>query len=168
MGILNGRDKNGNLKILVNYYSGLPHQYAGGIYRFLLDTENRCIVIRNALEKKQAPLILSFNKIIRYSTNSTDSIVKKPKRVRAAFWGGLIGGGVGAIINSNNAKPTRVYFKCKALAYRSKDGNVNEITFIPFSRIRNRRFFAQLSNYVDIKPDKHKDDNNDPNEPIYL
>lgn len=137
MGLFNGKDKNGNLKIQMVHMEGLPNYVEKAWLYITLDNANKQITFKG-INKKDTEINLPFSKITTVSTVS-EEIIKENSGTGRAIAGGLLFGGTGAVVGAVTAKDKKKTIYYKVINYISNNeeksivlgtrGDINEIKF---------------------------------------
>ena len=137
MGLFNGKDKNGNLKIQMVHIEGLPNYVEKAWLYVTLDNTNKQITFKG-INKKDTEINLPIDKITGIGSVS-EEIVKENSGVRRAIAGSLLLGGAGAGVGAVTAKDKKKTIYYKVINYVSNNeersiilgtrGDINELKF---------------------------------------
>lgn len=137
MGLFNGKDKNGNLKIQMVHIEGLPEYKRDSIIFLTIDASSRKITFKGTL-KSNTEINLPIDKITGIGSVS-EEIVKENSGVGRAIAGGLLFGGAGAVVGAVTAKDKKKTIYYKVINYVSNNeersiilgtrGDINELKF---------------------------------------
>lgn len=142
MGLFNGKNKDGNLKIQMQITQGLPKN---GICYMIFDENNNKITFKH-IEKRYPEVNLDFSKITSLSYAS-EEIIEKSNALGRAIVGGIVFGGIGAIVGATTAQDKQKTQYYKVINYTSND---EEKSIVLKSRgdIHEIKFFKMLSEKV--------------------
>lgn len=139
MGIFNGKDKNGNQRIQMRHYSGLPGMGANVPIYLILDIDSKKLIIQKAFTKDKAETSLAFEKITGIGI-VTEEVVKEANGVGRAIAGGILFGGAGAVVGAVTAKDKTKKIYYTAINYISNEkerslimqsgGDIHELKFM--------------------------------------
>lgn len=137
MGLFNGKDKNGNLKIQMVHIEGLPNYVEKAWLYATLDNTNKQITFKG-INKKDTEINLPIDKITGIGSVS-EEIVKENSGVGRAIAGSLLFGGAGAVVGAITAKDKKKTIYYKVINYVSNNeersiilgtrGDINELKF---------------------------------------
>lgn len=149
MGLFNGKDKNGNLKIQMVHIDGLPEYKRDSIIFLTIDASSRKITFKGTL-KSNTEINLPIDKITGIGSVS-EEIVKENLGVGRAIAGGLLFGGAGAVVGAVTAKDKKKNIYFKAINYRTDNGE-KSIVLNTRADINETKFWKQLNELIPKKP----------------
>lgn len=146
MGLFNGKNKDGNLKIQMKHHSGLPNVRTTQPLHLILDTENQKITIKEAFTKNGKEFSLPLTKITAIG-NVTEEIIKENSGTGRAIVGGLLFGGAGAVVGAVTAKDKKKTIYHKVINYISNDEE-KSLILSTGGDINEMKFFRKLSELI--------------------
>lgn len=146
MGLFNGKNKDGNLKIQMKHHSGLPNVRTTQPLHLILDTENQKITIKEAFTKNGKEFSLPLTKITAIG-NVTEEIIKENSGTGRAIVGGLLFGGAGAVVGAVTAKDKKKTIYHKVINYISNDEE-KSLILSTGGDINEMKFFKKLSELI--------------------
>lgn len=144
MGLFNGKNKDGNLKIQMVHILGLPNINDNSIVYMILDSDNKKITFKAVGSKNETTL--STDKITSIGTVS-EEIVKEVKGTGRAIAGGLLFGPAGAVVGAVTAKDKKKTIYYKSINYVSNDEEKN-IILNTRGDINELKFFRKLNELI--------------------
>jgi hypothetical protein len=137
MGLFNGKNKDGNLKIQMVHMQGLPHYVEKAWLYVTLDSNNQQVTFKG-INKNDTEINLPFSKITAIGTTS-EEVIKENSGTGRAIAGGLLFGAAGAVVGAVTARDKKKQIFYKVINYISNDeeksivlgtrGDINEMKF---------------------------------------
>lgn len=146
MGLFNGKNKDGNLKIQMKHYSGLPNVRTTQPLHLILDSENQIITIKEAFVKNGKEFSLPLTKITA-TGNISEEIIKEKSGTGRAIAGGLLFGTTGAIVGAVTAKDKKKTIYHKVINYISNNEE-KSLVLATGGDINEMKFFKKLSSII--------------------
>ncbi len=148
MGLFNGKDKNGNLKIQMVHMDGLPHYIEKAWLYVTLDSQNQQITFKG-INKKDVEINLPYSKITTIGSVS-EEVIKEHSGVGRSIAGGLLFGSTGAVVGAITAKDKKQTIYYKVINYIS-DNEEKSIVLGTRGDINEMKFFRKLSEQISKK-----------------
>lgn len=145
MGLFNGKDKNGNLKIQMYHIDGLPEYRKDSIIYMTINIDNRKITFKGT-SKSNTEINLPIDKITAVGSVS-EEIIKEKSGVGRAIAGGLLFGGAGAVVGAVTAKDKKKTIYYKVINYVS-NGVEKSIVLGTRGDFNEMKFFRKLTEYI--------------------
>lgn len=142
MGLFNGKDKNGNLRIQMVHIDGLPNYVEKAWLYVTLNNTNEQITFKG-INKKDTEINLPFSKITTIGTVS-EEIIKENRGTGRAIAGGLLFGTAGAVVGAVTAKDKKKTIYYKIINYVS-NGEERSIVLGTRGDINEMKFFRKLN-----------------------
>lgn len=157
MNFLNGKTKEGKIKMVMVHYTGLPGFLKEGLCDMVLDTETEALIFKAKLNKKAPEITLPLSKITS-AGNVIFTETKEQSKTGRAVAGGLLFGPAGAIVGALTAQEKEKLKSLYIINYKS-DGEDKVITLKENGNLNYFKFQKQLQEYLPNATDETFDDN---------